>query len=637
MAEVEGVDISFEPRAKDFIELHDQVEESLALLSSLESFLGTFQKDLTAVSGHISDLQSRSREFDTRLQGRRNVFSNISQLVSSITIPPELALTILDEPVSDAWIPAIQQLETLIVSISAHASGIHLDGLSAPRQPKSKAAKDLEGVVEGLRITAATKIRTKFLSLINPIRTSLTTNIQVLQTTLFINKYLPLYRFLQRRAHPTADEIKNTYMRCTKLYYETGMRRYTRSLGHIKAKIAEAATLIGAPSTATSGPQDSKVDDGRLAHGKMDGPGVILAYQADEKTFTAPSEALFRSSVLVLLDNASAEYAFIRHFFKVEEFKSPEPILPSFSSPTSTPTPQQQQQQQQQQQRQRRREEKKQGGDDDDELERTRRKSVFDSVPPSPIPPRNALTRSQSRVVSFSADGQQSSADDRKDKEHEKASIAIWKQIFDPVIPYVQTLITSLITPPPPLIPLLTMIRLSDAVLKESNFRGCVPLEEFFLGLRFQLWPLFQKQMSDNVESLKKLVDGGGAAGVTLAGMFSAGSKGNVKDEVVHLVAARYATLFSSVIALSEDEEEVMLFSNLQRMRQELNRLIMTQASKMKDPAQSATFTSTLCGSLLHFISSGERLNTHPKAQAELSFWREREEQAQRRLASTRK
>ena len=81
---------------------------------------------------------------------------NLSQLLSSITIPPELALTILDKPVSDSWIPAIQQLEALIVSISNHANGINGDGTNLPRQTKSKAAKDLEGVVEGLRIMVTT-------------------------------------------------------------------------------------------------------------------------------------------------------------------------------------------------------------------------------------------------------------------------------------------------------------------------------------------------------------------------------------------------------------------------------------------------------------------------------------------------
>jgi vacuolar protein sorting-associated protein 52 len=79
-----------------------------------------------------------------------------------------------------------------------------------------------------------TKIRTHFLSLLQPIRTSLTTNLQILQSSLFLNKYLPLYRFLQRNAAATAEEIKVGYINCAKQYYETGMRRYTRSLGWIR-------------------------------------------------------------------------------------------------------------------------------------------------------------------------------------------------------------------------------------------------------------------------------------------------------------------------------------------------------------------------------------------------------------------
>lgn len=146
-------------------------------------------------------------------------------------------------------------------------------------------------------------------------------------------------------------------------------------------------------------------------------------------------------------------------------------------------------------------------------------------------------------------------------------------------------------------------------------------------------------------------------------------------------VSFRYAALFSSVIALSADEEEGMLFvkyvtfsfcavistrcdrtdsirlSSLQRMRAELNRLIAAHAQRIKDPSQSAVFTSQMCDSLLtmlsvslrslnlislpaltlYFYQSGERLNIHPKAQAEVAFWREREEEARRRMASTRR
>jgi hypothetical protein len=58
-------------RAKEYLELHEHVESSTALLDNLELFLSTFQRDLSAVSGHISDLQARSRTIDGRLQGRK--------------------------------------------------------------------------------------------------------------------------------------------------------------------------------------------------------------------------------------------------------------------------------------------------------------------------------------------------------------------------------------------------------------------------------------------------------------------------------------------------------------------------------------------------------------------------------------
>jgi hypothetical protein len=76
----------------------------------------------------------------------------LTSLLENITIPPQLALTLLDTPVSDAWIPAVNQLETLLISIPAYSKGKG-DGRSLSNiQVKVKAAKDLEGVAEGLRI-----------------------------------------------------------------------------------------------------------------------------------------------------------------------------------------------------------------------------------------------------------------------------------------------------------------------------------------------------------------------------------------------------------------------------------------------------------------------------------------------------
>jgi hypothetical protein len=62
----------------------------------------------------------------------------------------------------------------------------------------------------------------------------------------------------------------------------------------------------------------------------------------------------------------------------------------------------------------------------------------------------------------------------------------------------------------PPVIPLLTMIRLTEEVMSEIQKRGCQPLESFVFGLRLQMWPLFQKAMTDQIEALKKVAEGAG-------------------------------------------------------------------------------------------------------------------------------
>lgn len=96
-----------------------------------------------------------------------------------------------------------------------------------------KAARDLAEVTEGLRIVAATKLRGFFLALFQPIRTSVTTNMQVIQTSVLL-KYRPLFTFLRRQAPNVAGEIQRSYVGAARVYYETGFRRYTRSLGYIK-------------------------------------------------------------------------------------------------------------------------------------------------------------------------------------------------------------------------------------------------------------------------------------------------------------------------------------------------------------------------------------------------------------------
>ncbi|KAG8981966.1 hypothetical protein FRC05_000108 [Tulasnella sp. 425] len=213
---------------------------------------------------------------------------------------PELVTTILDTAVGEPWIPVIEEFQQKLQSIKVRS--------------RVKAARDLAELVEGLRIAAATKIRAFFQAAMQPIRTSISTNMHMLQSSVFL-KYAPLYAFLQRHAKSVAQELQRAYIGCAKLYYETGFRRYIRNLGYIKTRTIEKPVLIGnvANETGVPGPF---VDTDRLAFAKLEGSGTTLAFLADDKTYKEPTESLFRSMLMVLLDNACAEYLFIVKFFR---------------------------------------------------------------------------------------------------------------------------------------------------------------------------------------------------------------------------------------------------------------------------------------------------------------------------------
>ena len=71
-----------------------------------------------------------------------------------------------------------------------------------------------------------------------------------------------------------------------------------------------------------------------------------------------------------------------------------------------------------------------------------------------------------------------------------------------------QAFAQAALEPLPPVIPLLIMIRLTEEVMGEVQKRGCQPLETFLFGLRLQMWPLFQKAMTVQIEGVKNVAEG---------------------------------------------------------------------------------------------------------------------------------
>ena len=65
----------------------------------------------------------------------------------------------------------------------------------------------------------------------------MSTNMQILQTSVLL-KYRPLFVFLQRNAADVANEIQRSYAGAARMYYETGFRRYIRTLNSARASLS---------------------------------------------------------------------------------------------------------------------------------------------------------------------------------------------------------------------------------------------------------------------------------------------------------------------------------------------------------------------------------------------------------------
>ncbi|RSH88841.1 hypothetical protein EHS25_003069 [Saitozyma podzolica] len=496
-------------RRKDYLDLDSSVQSSNELLSSLASYLSTFQNDLSAVSGQVADLQQRSADIESQLKGRKTILPPLNALLADITLPPALVLTLRDTQPSqnpELWLSAIAQLDEKIHAVRSRG--------------KVRAAKEMESVIDGLRLKALTQLPPFLLSLIRPLRspsTGLSTNLAVLQTSLLL-KYQSFYAFLFRQSPRLAKQVERGYVNAARSYYETGMRRYARALGAIKARTTEKLDLIGVvssdPAVMAKTQEGVKQAYDRLKYADLDeaeAGQVVLAYMTDDKDLRIPVESLFRSLSLVLLDNASAEFTFIVRFFA--RSMQPVPSRSQADTPTSAPTP-------------------LSGGASDatSDVEALRGGT--------PTPKRRGT------IVVDSSD------------ESLKDAQRIFHEVFDPALEYCTQFFQSVITPsPPPAIPLLSLIRLNDQIISTADTRGCLPLLPFLQAQKLAMWPIYRKEMDGHVDSLKKLADD--AEGKGLAGFVGKG----VKDGSVRVVASRYAALFSCVTALSEEAEEAMIFS----------------------------------------------------------------------------
>ncbi|BGP04589.1 Vacuolar protein sorting-associated protein 52 [Rhodotorula toruloides] len=624
-------DRAFLERAREFVELNEQVETSTQLLTELSAFLSTFQHDLSAVSGHISELQGRSKTIEARLEARKAVERSLHPFVSSIAISPSLITTVLEtDVIAETWIPAVQELDA---KLGAIRGGARVDS-----------RKSLDEAAEALRVAASSKILAHLVSLLKPYTTSVQPSLPSLHTTLLRLK--PLFDFLRRHAARQAHEFQKAYVQTTRWFYETGFRRYVRALEGVrtsKAAIsaatnepigsvsssADALALLNQRRTAPSSSSTSLVQrtptSVALENAQVEGPPIIAAHMVNDRNLHPSPESLFRSISLVLASNASSEHAFLASFFGHHSTLD----LRSAMSRAGTQA-----------------------------SERTLRRSTTSGSQASatsaalPQGAEGEYDRGETPSVAGSL-ATAASRDRQQDEKAQRATVdALWKGVMDPALEYSRNFVNAILDPTPPSpISLFSMIRLNDLLLSllvpassstpdtpadssQPPFPPCPSIEPHLIAIRMQLWPSFAKVMSHQVDSLRR-INGSNTAATGVGGMLSRATGGGgatVKDSVVKVIIGRYCEMFNAFVALvsvghegegaaGTESDDEMAFSSLLRVRQELDKLLSHQASKMPDPVKQRAFLRAHYEEVLQGLSAG--MSSHSRTQAEVAHYRE--------------
>ena len=254
--------------APQYLSLHSSLHDSTQLLQQLESFLTTFHTDLESLSSQMTHLQGRSLSLATRLQNRRALEHRLNKVLGGIALEPHIVeLLFADEQDAkgiastskldlNGWNDLVARLDLCLRACSeagvllAEAqsnSGMQspsLNGEGGLLDANVKSLKEAREVAEGCKFMAASKLRPLLTSSFAPLRNSLTTNLPVLQSVL-LRTHRPLFRFLSQHTPRVAIDVQRAYVASARLYFETGFRRYARSLASVRDREKRSAGAEG--------------------------------------------------------------------------------------------------------------------------------------------------------------------------------------------------------------------------------------------------------------------------------------------------------------------------------------------------------------------------------------------------------
>lgn len=112
----------FEQERDKFQDLHTAITGCDDVSKSVEIYLGDFQNELGAVSAEIESLQTRSTQLNAMLENRRNVEKLLGPAVEEISISPKAVRLIIDGPIDENWVRALNEVDARTNTIEAKAA-----------------------------------------------------------------------------------------------------------------------------------------------------------------------------------------------------------------------------------------------------------------------------------------------------------------------------------------------------------------------------------------------------------------------------------------------------------------------------------------------------------------------------------
>ncbi|KAI3195586.1 hypothetical protein CBS147311_7891 [Penicillium roqueforti] len=311
----------FEQERDKFEELHTSITGCDEVSKSVELYLNDFQNELGAVSAEIETLQSRSTQLNAMLENRRNVERLLGPAVEEISISPKAVRTIVEGPIDENWVRALNEIDSRTTNIEAKA---------AASSNGYKAVEDVIPLLADVKTKAVQRIRDYLVSQIRAMR-SPNINSQIIQQQRLV-KFKDLYSYLSKVHPKLAGEISQAYINTMRWYYTSHFTRYLQALDKVKVYPPDRNEVLGGdPSTHRSGNMmpggraGSAVHDpfslGRridvLRTGNLQ---ALSSYLAEEDNTYHGIEVPFRNFNLALVDNVCAEYSFLTEFFSPKTF-----------------------------------------------------------------------------------------------------------------------------------------------------------------------------------------------------------------------------------------------------------------------------------------------------------------------------